>query len=168
LQHLTRGALAEMRTLLLELRPAALAETSLGDLLRQLAEAATGRAGLPVEVSVSGDCLVPPDVHVALYRISQEALNNVAKHARASHAEVHLRCTPALAGDWSAVELEIWDDGRGFDPETVGPDHLGLGIMRERAQAIGAHLQVQTEVGHGTHVTLSLAEADWKGEMVGN
>jgi signal transduction histidine kinase len=163
LQHLTRGALAEMRTLLLELRPAALAETSLRDLLHQLAEAATGRSGLPVKVSASGHCAVPPDVHVALYRISQEALNNVVKHARASQVDVCLRCTPAMTGDWSAVELEIRDDGRGFDPEDVGPDHLGLGIMRERAQAIGAHLQVETKAGRGTQVSLSWAEAGRQG-----
>ncbi|MBM4431232.1 MAG: GAF domain-containing protein, partial [Chloroflexi bacterium] len=77
LRQLSRGAMAEMRTLLLELRPAALAETDLADLLRQLAEATAGRTGLPVAVVADGCCTLPPDVHVALYRIAQEALNNV-------------------------------------------------------------------------------------------
>jgi signal transduction histidine kinase/ligand-binding sensor domain-containing protein len=158
LQQLTRGALAEMRTLLLELRPAALIETSLSDLVYQLAEAATGRAGVSVAVSVSGNCVLPPDVHVALYRIAQEALNNVVKHARASSVDLTLRCAVAATGGGREVELQIRDDGRGFDPTRVAPDHLGLGIMHERAEAIGAQLEVTTAAGEGTHVSLYWAE----------
>ena len=94
LRHVEPGALAEMRTLLLELRPAALVETSLSDLLHQLAEAATGQGGMPVEVTVEGECALPQDVHIALYRITQEALNNVTKHARAGQVAVRLSCTP--------------------------------------------------------------------------
>jgi signal transduction histidine kinase len=167
LQQLTRGALAEMRTLLLELRPAALIETGLSDLLHQLAEAATGRAGVSVAVSVSGDCVLPPDVHVALYRISQEALNNVVKHARASHVELTLRCAIASTDGAREVELHIRDDGRGFDLEGIAPDHLGLGIMRERAEAIGAQLEVATAAGKGTHVSLHWAEPAKKNAAVG-
>lgn len=162
LQQLTRGALAEMRTLLLELRPAALAETALSDLLDQLAEAAMGRTGAPVTVAVSGDCVLPPDAHVVMYRIAQEALNNVVKHARASRAEVILRCTPDSPGAGIAVELSIQDDGRGFDPETVAPEHLGLGIMRERAETIGGHVEVKSEAGKGTQVRVFWNEAGGK------
>jgi signal transduction histidine kinase len=157
---LTRGALAEMRTLLLELRPAALVEAELGDLLRQLAESITGRARVPVTVAVEGDCSLPPEVKVALYRIAQEALNNVAKHAGASQATVSLRCPPPLSPlpargrKGGAVELHISDDGRGFDPEGIPPESLGLGIMRERAEAIGATLKVESEIGQGTEVTV--------------
>ena len=84
-----------MRTLLLELRPAALLETRLDDLLRQLGEAASGRVGIPVTVQIEGEIglhqtALPPDVHIALYRITQEALNNVIKHARAHQAVVRL------------------------------------------------------------------------------
>ena len=139
LRQLTRGALAEMRTLLLELRPAALVEANLGDLLRQLAESVSGRSGIPVAVSLEG-CPVPDlpaEVHVALYRIAQEALNNVVKHAQAHRVEITLRCSRehegAKPGVSVRVELRISDDGRGFDPATVSPDHLGLGIIRERA-----------------------------------
>ena len=94
LRGLCRGALAEMRTLLLELRPARLVETRLDDLLRQLGEAASGREGIPVAVQVEGQAhaaKLPPDVHIALYRITQEALNNVVKHARAHQVTVRLR-----------------------------------------------------------------------------
>jgi signal transduction histidine kinase len=158
LRQLTRGALAEMRTLLLELRPAALVEANLGDLLRQLAESVSGRSGIPVSVSLEG-CPVPDladEVHVALYRIAQEALNNVVKHAQAQRVEIRLWCSQEREGTQPGagvrVELRISDDGRGFDPATVSPDHLGLGIIRERAQAIGAQLRVESETGKGTAV----------------
>ncbi|MBL7065099.1 MAG: GAF domain-containing protein [Anaerolineae bacterium] len=156
-RQLTRGALAEMRTLLLELRPSALVEAELGDLLRQLAEATTGRARVPVVVEVEIERSLPPDVKVALYRIAQEALNNVAKHAGASQATVSLRCASPFPSDFGGeqrggVELRISDDGRGFDPDSIPPDHLGVGIMRERAEAIGATLTVESEIGHGTEV----------------
>jgi ligand-binding sensor domain-containing protein/signal transduction histidine kinase len=159
LRALTRGALAEMRTLLLEMRPAGLVETSLGELVHQLAEAATGRIGVPVTTAVDGDLALPPEVHVALYRIAQEALNNMVKHSRASHAEVSLRTTADLLGEGRIVELRIQDDGRGFDPGDVAAEHLGLGIMRERAEAIGAQLQIESEIGRGTRVSLIWREA---------
>ena len=163
MRRLSRGALAEMRTLLLELRPAAVVEASLGDLLRQLAEAVTGRKDVSVTVSVEGQCALPTDVHVALYRIAQEALNNVVKHAHASQVTVGLRCTSSLptgVGEeqQETVELHVSDDGRGFDPSSISPDHLGLGIMRERAQVIGATLEIESRPGHCTQVMVV-----WKG-----
>jgi signal transduction histidine kinase len=155
LRRLTRGALAEMRTLLLELRPAALDETRLVDLVNQLAEAATGRMGVAIAVDIEGECAPPPDVHEALYRIAQEALNNVVKHARATHVEVSLRCFDPGAGDRGAsVHLSVVDNGRGFDPSHVAADRLGLGIMRERAEAIGATLEIETEAGQGTRISV--------------
>jgi signal transduction histidine kinase/ligand-binding sensor domain-containing protein len=173
LRQLSRGALAEMRALLLELRPAALVEASLDGLLRQLAEAITGRTGLPITVTVEGQCALPDDVHVALYRIAQEALNNVVKHAQASQVVIHLRCSPlparidgATSGavgeeERQKAKLQVSDDGRGFDPARVSPDHLGLGldIIHERAQAIGATIQIDSQPGQGTRVT-----AVWRGD----
>ncbi len=162
LRQLTRGALAEMRTLLLELRPSALVETNLVDLLHQLAEAASGRAGFPIAVTVDGTApfegrALPTDVHIALYRIAQEALNNVVKHSRASQVTVSLRSSEEIHPDRREVremtiELRVRDDGRGFEPGLVSAEHLGLGIMRERAEAIGARLEIDTRVGHGTTV----------------
>jgi signal transduction histidine kinase len=158
LRQLSRGALAEMRTLLLELRPAALAEANMAELLRQLGEAVTGRTGVPVQVAVEGTCRFPTDVHVALYRIAQEAMNNVVKHAGARQVEVKLRCTYVSAGidrePGERVELDVKDDGRGFDPSSVPPDRLGLGIIRERAQAIGASLQIISQPGQGTQISV--------------
>jgi signal transduction histidine kinase len=146
-RQLSRGALAEMRALLLELRPSALVDADVGDLLRQLGEAAAGRARLPVDVAVAGGCSdMTPEVKVAIYRIAQEALNNVTKHAGASQAAISLRC----GHGW--IELHVRDDGRGFDVGNIPPDHLGVGIMRERADAIGASLEISSGVGEGTEI----------------
>ena len=153
LHQLTRGALAEMRTLLLELRPSALIESPLDDLLRQLGEATTGRARLPVAVEIKEECSLPPDVKVALYRIAQEALNNVCKHAAASQVTVSLDCV-------EQVELRIQDDGCGFDPSLTPSDHFGIGIMQERAEAVGAKLTVQSEIGRGTQVLVTWSVND--------
>jgi signal transduction histidine kinase len=166
LRSLSRGALAEMRMLLLELRPAALQETSLADLLRQLGEAASGRTGIPVSVQVDGQGKLPPDVHIAFYRITQEALNNVVKHARARQATVVLcygdedQIATSTKGKRAedvrlsqTVLLSIRDDGRGFDTTQIAHDRLGLGIMQERAQAIGAILTIESQPGQGTQVT---------------
>lgn len=151
LRQLTRGALAEMRMLLLELRPAALAETSLPDLLRQLSQAVIGRARIPVDVELADAGDVPPEVAVALYRIAQEALNNVVKHAGAGRARLTLSVSSA-DGD-EALTLVVSDDGCGFDPDDARAGRLGLAIMTERAEAIGAHLEVESAPGRGTRVT---------------
>jgi PAS domain S-box-containing protein len=149
LRQLTRGALAEMRTMLLELRPSSLTEVGLPELLRQLAEATTGRARVPVALVVEGQCQLPPDVQIALYRIAQEALNNVARHASASRAAIHLCCHA------ERLELRIGDDGQGFDPTSVALEHLGLRIMRERAEAFGATLRIDSQPGRGTEIAVA-------------
>jgi signal transduction histidine kinase len=149
LRQLARGALAEMRTLLLELRPAALLEMQLGDLLQQLAEATTGRSRLSIAVSAEGQGCVPPDIQIALYRIAQEALNNVVKHAEASKSTLTVHWSP------DSARLIISDDGHGFDPALASQAHFGLGIMRERADGIGATLAVTTEVDRGTTVEVN-------------
>lgn len=148
LRQLTRGALAEMRMLLVELRPNALVEVPLPDLLRQLTEAFTGRARLPIQLNVDGHCVLPPDVQLALYRITQEALNNIVKHAHASQVLVTLRLT-------DRVRLSIVDNGGGFDPAVVPVDHLGLQIMRERAASIDATFAVYSAPGEGTQITVT-------------
>lgn len=148
LRQLTRSALAEMRTLLLELRPASLTEKPLADSLKHLSEAMLRRFKIPFELTVEGDSLLPPDLQVAVYRIAQEALNNIVKHADAQHVSINLNCRPGC------VELAIHDDGLGFNPATVPPDHWGLGIMRERAEGVGAVLTINSRPDQGTGVNL--------------
>jgi signal transduction histidine kinase len=148
LRQLTRGALAEMRTLLLELRPATLIEVELPELLRQLAEAIRGRARVPITLEVEGDELLPPEVKIAFYHIAQEALNNVAKHARATRAALR------LVRGRDRAQLTVRDNGRGFILDKVTPEHLGLSIMHERAEAIGAQLVVESQIDRGTEVTI--------------
>lgn len=146
---LTRGALAEMRALLLELRPSTLTEADLGDVLRQLCEAFTSRAQVPVDLSVSGHCPLLPDVQVGLYRMAQELLNNIAKHARATRVNVWLNCQDGQ------VELLIVDNGCGFDRTKVPPERLGLGILAERAHSLGATLRIDSQPGQGTRASIT-------------
>jgi PAS domain S-box-containing protein len=149
LQRLTKGALAEMRTLLVELRPAALTEKPLDVLLRQLTEATTSRTRVPIALAVEGDISLEPGLQVALYRIAQEALNNIAKHARASQACVDLLCQAGRG------TLRISDDGDGFDVGDILPDRLGMGVMRERAEDAGATLSIESQPGNGTQVVVN-------------
>ena len=148
LTTLTNAALAEMRTLLLELRPGALEKQSLAELLHQLVRGLLGRTRLPVNLSVDDDCSMPPEVQTALYRITQEALNNIVKHARASQVQVSLECEPGL------VKLLISDDGVGFNPQSVTSNRLGLDIMPERAHAIGAEFEIDSQPDRGTHINV--------------
>jgi PAS domain S-box-containing protein len=155
-RQLTRGALAEMRTLLLELRPTALIEAEIGYLLSQLGESITGRSRVPVTVAVTGKCNMPTEVKVAFYRIAQEALNNVAKHSEASQARVNLLCRE------KKVSLLVEDNGKGFKADGILSNSLGLDIMKERARSIGATLTIKSRPGKGTRVkvvwNLSAAE----------
>ncbi|HET6315187.1 MAG TPA: sensor histidine kinase, partial [Chloroflexota bacterium] len=148
LRRLTWGALAEMRTLLVELRPAALTEAPLSQIVKQLGDATSARADLHVIVEASGQDRLPHDVQIAIYRLTQEALNNVLKHACASRVEVDLRVAPDM------VRLSIVDDGRGFDMDGAPSGRLGLAIMHERAAAIGATLHIDSAPGAGTRVAL--------------
>ena len=147
LRRLTRGALAEMRTLLVELRPGALTELPLGDLLRQLGEATAGRTSLRIDLQLEAEQRrsLPPEVQVALYRIAQESINNIVRHANANAVRIELRF--GLQGE---VTMRISDDGRGFDAGSIPGGHLGVGIMRERAESIGATMSLTSRPGLGT------------------
>ncbi len=151
-RQLSRGALAEMRTLLFELRPSALAEAELSELLRHLADSITGRWRLPVTVDIMGAVNLAPDVKIAFYRIVQEALNNVAKHSGASGATVVLECRD------DRTVLSISDDGKGFDVASLPPESMGIGIMKERARAIGAQFTITSRLKRGTEISITLPE----------
>ena len=148
LRQLTRGALAEMRTLLLEMRPESLERSNIKSLLTQLADAFVGRVRIPVDLEMNGECELTHEVKMVFYRVAQEALNNIAKHAGARQVELRLECQPGQ------ISLTIQDDGLGFEPDSVQPDHMGISIMRERASSIGACLKVESQVGQGTTVKL--------------
>jgi two-component system nitrate/nitrite sensor histidine kinase NarX len=150
LRRLSRGALAQMRTLLLELHDEPLDEIPLEQLLRQLVEAVEGRVGTVTELSVRGAGELPSLVHVTVYRIVQEALNNVSKHADAANAWVLVDLEPGR------LHLTVEDDGRGFDPAAVDPGHFGLRSMQERAAEAGAELKIGPRPGGGTVV-----QVDW-------
>jgi len=158
LQYLMRGALAEMRTVLLELRPSAVINTPLGELLAQLTEAVTSRSGLPFQLYIEKIPLLPEPVQLSFYRIAQEALNNVVKHAQARLVTAMLSESqfPPVNNSQTGreVKLVIQDDGVGFYLETDQSSHLGINIMRERAAAIGATLTFASEPGHGTIVSI--------------
>jgi signal transduction histidine kinase len=150
IRQLTRGALAEMRTLLLELRPNALVDAEMNELFRHLADAFTGRTRVPVDLEVSfneeTDFDLPADVKICYYRVTQEALNNIAKHAGATRVAIR------LYNPGKALALEIRDDGRGFDPESVAADHFGVQIMRERCESIGAEYSLTSLPQAGTSI----------------
>jgi signal transduction histidine kinase len=143
--QLTRGALAEMRALIFELQPGALAEEGLVAALTKQASALSAREGLSIEVHGPGERLpLAPGVEQQLYRLGQEALANVVKHARASSATVGIAAKDAI------VVMEVSDDGRGFDPANVGREHFGLRSMRGRVADLGGRLQVTSAPGRGT------------------
>jgi signal transduction histidine kinase len=148
-QRLARGALAEMRVLLRELRPQALAETDLDTLVSQLSEGLGARYDVPVKVHAAVGRSLPEDVHLAFYRIAQEAMQNAGKHADASQLTID------LTGDNGEVRLVVTDDGVGFDPVDETEWSMGLRIMQERADTIGAGLSVASSPGAGTSVAIT-------------
>ncbi|NJD58600.1 MAG: HAMP domain-containing protein, partial [Anaerolineae bacterium] len=119
LRQLTRGALAEMRTMLLEMRPESLERADIRTLLTQLADAFIGRVRVPVALDIQGDCKLTHEVKLVFYRVAQEAMNNIAKHAGARQVSMRLECQPGQ------LNLLIKDDGLGFDPGAITAEHLG-------------------------------------------
>jgi PAS domain S-box-containing protein len=157
LRQLVRGALAEMRTLLFELRPASLEAAELTTLLRHLGDALTGRTRIPVSYQIVEKNVPPVEVKIGIYRITQEALNNIAKHSEATQVTVELQ------SDLNQVKLTVRDDGRGFDQNNLAEDKLGIQIMTERANEIDARLELNTTPGKGTQISIT-----WPGEEYNN
>ncbi len=153
---LNRAAMAEMRKLLLELRPEAIVRTPFEVLLDHLSKAVRGAKEITVALHADGlkDVFLPPEVHVACYRIAQETLNNVVKHSGAANLTITMQY------DGSVFDLEISDDGDGFDMALVSQG-IGMGSMRERAAAVGARLTIVSQPGDGTGVALR-----WSADIV--
>ncbi|MFN8381717.1 MAG: PAS domain S-box protein [Anaerolineales bacterium] len=148
LRRLTRGAQAEMRALMAELRPTTLTDSNLGELLTLLGNAHSGRTNTPVEVNITGDFTPPADVQIAFYRVCQEALYNIAKHAKAGIVKITLHQSEDM------LDLCIQDDGQGFEPMHQFSGHYGMSIMRERAESVKAELSVISQVGQGTEISI--------------
>jgi signal transduction histidine kinase len=157
LHQLIRGALAELRSLLLELRPTAIIEKTLGELLKQLTETVASQTQLAITFNCNGDRTLPAEMQIAFYRIAQEALNNIVKHAKASQITVNLRCQA------DEVILQISDNGCGFHPGAIRPDQLGVNIMRERALNVGATFEISSQAENGTRVSVTWSPSARRG-----
>jgi signal transduction histidine kinase len=143
-----------IRNVMVALRPAVLDDYGLAPGLRWYADQFNKRTGVAVDVTgAQASWRLPREAEEALFRITQEALSNVAKYARASHAKVHVDTTS------DTVYLIIQDDGCGFDPARVHEPNResgwGLMIMRERASAVGAELRIESAPGRGTRVLVT-------------
>ncbi len=149
---LAEAGLAEMRALIFELRPEALETEGLVAALTKQIESARARHGLEVHAEWCSEPDLPYEVKEAIYRIAQEALNNITKHARAQRAEVRMDCSS------DEVTLEVSDDGVGFASDSF-PGHLGLRSMRERAKNVGGTLEVESAPQQGTRIRVRIPYA---------
>lgn len=150
LRELQKDALAEMRTLLFELRPSSLESDGLVQALRTHATAVQRRTGLVIVVDAEPIERLALPAEEALYRIGQEALHNVVKHANASNATIRI----LREGD--RIHLSVTDDGAGFEPDGVPRSHLGLIGMRQRVDLVGGELRVESQPGGGTIIEASV------------
>ena len=148
---LTQSNLEEARRSVLDLRATSLEDRSLSEALRVLAERWEAETGIDTRYgAVNGSRPLPPRVEVALYRICQEALANVARHAEARRVDIRLVTTPGQ------VRLSVEDDGRGFDASDLPGDRHGLVGINERARMIGGSLDVRSSTGAGTRVEVTV------------
>jgi signal transduction histidine kinase len=155
MQELAQSALAEMRALIQQLHPRPQAEGGLAAGLRRLAAEREVNDGLSVDLNITGEQRLPPAVEDGLLRVTREALNNIVKHAQTGRARVTLNCA-----DQARVYLCIEDEGRGFDlvQARALPGHLGLTSMMERVQALGGSLEIDSQPGKGTRLTVALPQ----------
>ena len=144
--QLAEAGLAEMRALIFELRPESLQNEGLVAALTKQGASMQARHNIAVETEFCEEPQLSFDCKEALYRIAQEALHNIVKHARATRAQIRLAC------ESDAVSLEIRDNGAGFDPEGQFPGHLGLKSMRERMEKLGGTLAITSTPGQGSAV----------------
>lgn len=148
--ELARRGLAEARRSVRALRPGPLEHARLPEALGHMAESWSRASGVSLTVEVTGTAVaLSADVETTLFRVAQEALANVAKHARATRAGLTLSYTDEL------VLLDIRDDGAGFDPQTPA-DGFGLDGMRQRVRGVGGTLEIESAPGHGTAVAATV------------
>ena len=156
---LSEAALAEMRALIFELRPESLETEGLVAALEKQAASLRARHHFDVRLTLEGEPRAPLEVKQALYRIAQEALHNVVKHARASRVDLVLQQTEA------GLRLDVCDNGRGFEAGRSFPGHLGLRSMRERAEKLGGVLEITSAPGEGAHICVRLPNRTAQDEL---
>jgi signal transduction histidine kinase len=150
-RNMSREAMYDMRLLVFELRPFMLETEGLVSALRARLAAVEGRSGLKTEVLVEGERRLPIKLEEELYRIAQEGLNNVVKHAGATRVQIRLKY------DAHAISLEMSDDGKGFEPEAVSQSGgFGLQGIQERVQQLGGILQIESALGSGTRLSVRI------------
>jgi signal transduction histidine kinase len=151
MRGLVVSTLQDVRRLAVELRPSALDDFGLGPALERLVDTHRQDASVEVdlEVRLDGERL-PSEVETTLYRIVQEALTNVAKHADATRISILL-----MRKDEAAV-LVVEDDGKGFDPGEIRPESLGIAGMRERVGLLGGQLRLEGAPGKGTTLAVEV------------
>jgi signal transduction histidine kinase len=156
LQELSESALASMRALIHELRPTAIAEQGLIPALRRLLTLLERQHGLSTTFNVTGEPDLSDEQAEQIYRIVQEGLNNVVKHARTDRATVTARFGK------ERLLLQIEDRGRGFAPERIetNTESIGLSSMRERVESLGGTLKIDSSPDHGTRITVEVVRAD--------
>ncbi|MGE0599283.1 MAG: GAF domain-containing protein [Dehalococcoidia bacterium] len=147
---LAEAGLTEMRALIFELRPESIAQEGLVAAIGRQVASTQARYNTKVTAELCEEPDVSLDIKEALYRIAQESMHNTVKHARATRVDVRLSLQEHL------LQLEVSDNGQGFDPSGEFPGHLGLKSMRERARAIGGSLDVESQPGKGTRIVLSV------------
>ena len=155
LEHLStmlRGALAEMRTMLIELRPEALVGKPLDELMGTLVDASQIRIDCPVDLVINGEGTLPEDVTIVFYRVAQEALSNIIKYAEADAVNIE------IDNSKDGAVMIVKDNGRGFERDNIQPGHFGLNIMAERVDQIGGELTIDSEPGFGTQIRVSWSE----------
>jgi signal transduction histidine kinase len=150
LRETITGAIQELRALAVELRPKALDDFGLEAAIERLADTYSRRTGIAIDIHVAGlDARLPGDVETALYRIVQESLTNVAKHAGAATASVTVHRLPG------SVTAVVEDDGHGFDPTVITPG-LGLGSMLERAELVSGTVKIESRPDGGTTIAVEV------------
>jgi signal transduction histidine kinase len=140
-----------MRTLIFELRPANLEQEGLAVVLTKHAKLVGDRQGIKVRVDVKGQGRLPLHIEKALFRVAQEALNNIVKHAKATEAAIYLTTQENM------IYLKIKDNGVGFAPGVLKPNTLGLTSMRERIEQLGGTFEIgPVQTGTGTVVSVAV------------
>jgi NarL family two-component system sensor histidine kinase LiaS len=145
-EDLSWEAQQELTGLIHELRPVDLEGKGLAAALQEYGSRWSRQTGIEVGVTLRGEGIAPPAVEQALFRVAQEALANISRHAEAERVQIALACSEG------SLVLEIADDGRGFDPALVHDKGLGLRSMRERMEALDGELTVESTPGTGTRL----------------